>query len=88
MEEEEEQPDTANKGRATTMMKCAITKDGGLGKSRGGMATRKAKSASGKSNRSVSSGRVGNNVGDEGTSRRGTSPMALRKPIKRKLYGD
>ena len=86
MEEEEEQPDTANKGRATAMMKCAITKDGGLGKSRGGMATRKAKSASGKSNRSVSSGRVGNkDVGDEGTSRGG---MALRKAIKKKQYED
>ena len=87
MEEEEEQPDTANKGRATAMMKCAITKDGGLGKSRGGMATRKEKSASGKSNRSVSSGtRVGNkDVGDEGTSRGG---MALRKVIKKKVHDD
>ena len=36
MEEEEEQLDTGNKGRATMTVNCAITKDGGLGKSRGG----------------------------------------------------
>ncbi len=52
--------------------------------SRGGMA-RQAKSAAGKSNRSVASGRVGNkDVGDEGMSRGGTSPMDLWKTIKKK----
>jgi len=67
------------------MAKCAITKDDGLGTSRGGRLKESQSSTAGTSKRSVTSGRVGNKDVGEGTSRGGTSPMGLRKNKEEKI---